>query len=79
MSESTKRALRTAYQAVASLLAVVPTVLLILQADLPLEGTVATVIATTLAWFATATKVMNSLEDAGLIPAWLKDSPDTED
>jgi len=78
MNESTKRSLRTAYQAVVSLLAVVPTVLLILQTDLSLSGTVAAVVATTLTWVATATKVLNSLEDAGLIPAWLKETPDSE-
>lgn len=79
MKDSTKRTLRTAYQWGASLLLVVPAVIGIVQANLPLGETVTSVLATVMGVVLTVTKIHNALEEKGLIPAWLKDTTDTEE
>lgn len=66
MKDSTRRTLRTAYQSLLALIAIVP----LLLSDLGVtEQAASVVVAVTL-----ATKVVNALEDAGVIPAWLKES-----
>ena len=64
MRPSTKRALRTAYQVVLSLVVIVP----VLVSTLPITAQVTTIVAAV----AAMAKVVNALEDAGMIPAWLK-------
>lgn len=64
LKESTKRAMRTGYHALLALIAIVP----LLMTDLNL-GEKATGIVAAVALVA---KVVNTLEDAGLIPSWLK-------
>lgn len=69
MSESTKRVLRTGYQIVAALVVAVPLILL----GLPEDVAAAPVAVAVGVWIAAVAKIINSLEDAGVIPAWLKD------
>ena len=64
MKPSTQRAARTAYQAVLAMLVIIP----VLLAALPLGAQVTAIVAAV----AAAAKIVNVLEDAGLIPAWLK-------
>ena len=68
LNDSTRRALRTGYQFVVALAGIVPTFLLALPTDSPL----ATRMAVVLGFLTLATKFLNSLEDRGVIPAWLK-------
>lgn len=70
-SESTRRALRTAYQAVLALIAVIP-VMFVTNGNTP--ATALTVVAAV----GVMSKIVNALEDAGVIPAWLK-KPTTDD
>lgn len=72
MSDSTRRALRTAYQFVIALIAIVPTIALVLPNDSPIGADIAVV----LGWLVIVSKLINSLEDRGAIPAWLK-APNT--
>lgn len=72
MTDSTRRSLRTAYQtvigalaAIGALVAFIPT----LQATFPEVAAIAVTVA---AGAAAVSKVINALEDKGLIPAWLK-------
>jgi len=69
MSESNKRVLRTGYQILAALITGIPLVLLVLPADVQ---TVPLIVATGV-WVGVVAKAINALEDADLIPAWLKD------
>lgn len=69
MNESTKRTLRTIEQIVVALIVAVPVIVFALPANIQAEP----VVVGTLAWVAIVTKVMTALEDAGLIPAWLRD------
>jgi hypothetical protein len=68
MSDSTRRAARTVYQLVISLIAVIPVLAGLGVAWEP----AARVIAALIGFGAIATKLINALEDKGLIPAWLK-------
>lgn len=67
MSDSTRRGLRTAYQALVSLVAVLPTLALLDWGD-----DTGKAIATMIAWGAVFTKLINALEDRGVLPAFLK-------
>lgn len=77
MTDSTRRALRTAYQTVIALITVFPVILSILTDAFPDAG-VAAQVAVAAASVATVTKILNALEDAGIIPAWLKESSEEE-
>lgn len=76
MTDSTRRALRTAYQTIVALLSTIPILLgmasELLPADSPLGAKVAAAAVSILAGIAVVTKVLNALEDAGILPAWLK-------
>lgn len=74
MKTSTKRTLRTIYQGVIALVTTVPAIIAVLPDGLPFEAKLASVVA----GIAVVTKVLNVLEDKGLIPAWLKDEPTSE-
>lgn len=69
LSASAKRSLRTLYQAVLALLTFVPALLVVLPEGSPAAVKYGSVVAAV----AAASAVVNKLEDAGLIPAWLKD------
>lgn len=68
MSPSTKRALRTAFHTLLSLIVILP----LLATSVPLAGKGAGVVAAV----TVISKLINTLEDQGLIPAWLKTEPD---
>lgn len=70
MSESTKRAARTLYQGIVAALVIVP-VLAGVLADTGIEKLTG-IAAVLVGAVAVVSKAVNSLEDAGLIPAWLK-------
>lgn len=74
MSDSTRRALRTAYQALIAAVTTIPVILALLSQVLPADSTasLATYIVAITAGVAAVSKLLNALEDAGLIPAWLK-------
>lgn len=69
LSTGTKRTIRTAYQGLVALFTVVPIFIALLPADAPLAVQLASVIVAVTG----VTKLINKLEDAGVIPAWLKD------
>lgn len=69
MSESTKRGLRTGYQIAVALVTAVPLILFALPEDV---ATTPVVVAVGV-WIGVVSKVINSLEDAGFLPAWLKE------
>lgn len=71
MKESTKRALRTAYQGAIALVTLVPALLAVLPADSPLAVKLGGAVASV----AVVSKVLNVLEERGLIPAWMKSTP----
>lgn len=71
LSESNRRVFRTVYQTLVALLFAVPFVLI----ALPAEVAAAPLVLGIGAWIAAVTKIINSLEDAGFIPAWLKTEP----
>ena len=71
MSESTKRTVRTLYQGIIALVTTVPAIIAVLPDGLPFEAQLASVVA----GIAVVTKVLNVLEDKGLIPAWLRTDP----
>lgn len=74
MSDSTRRALRTGYQAVIAAVTTIPIILAVLAQVLPADTTAsigAYIVAVT-AGIAAVSKILNALEDAKLIPAWLK-------
>lgn len=68
MNDSTRRALRTAYQFLVACIGIVPVLMTVVPASSPLAARLAVV----LGFLAAVTKVINALEDRGLIPAWLK-------
>lgn len=76
MKDSTKRALRTLFDVVTGAAVAIPVAVGAFQANVPLEGTVAAALATTVAVAAAVAKIVNALEDAGVIPAWLKGDTD---
>ncbi|GAB7004424.1 hypothetical protein JCM18899A_18970 [Nocardioides sp. AN3] len=67
MSESTKRAIRTAYQVLVALITIAPVLVTVLKGT-PVEVQVGIFAG----WVAAVATIINRLEDAGLIPAWLK-------
>ena len=67
MNDSTRRGLRTAYQLLISLIAVLPTLAVLDWGD-----DTGKALATLIAWGAVATKLINALEDSGSLPAILK-------
>lgn len=69
MSASTKRVIRTLYQVVVAIVTAAPIVL----AALPSEVSAIPLIVGFGAWVAVVARLINTLEDAGIIPAWLKD------
>jgi hypothetical protein len=71
---STKRALRTAFHGVVALIGAVPTIVLLAHmTHLDAQQQVGTALASLVLWTGVASKVINQLEDAGVLPAWLKD------
>lgn len=68
MNDSTRRGLRTAYQTLIGLVTALPLVIFALPADVQVTPVVVGVGV----WIAVVSKAVNSLEDAGFIPAWLK-------
>lgn len=68
MKPSDKRAARTGYQALIGVLTFVP---IALEAFPGISTTAAAI--TLSAWIVVISKSINALEDAGVIPAWLKD------
>lgn len=72
MSDATKRAIRTAYQILVALLTAAPVIVLALPGDVQ---TVPVVIAFGV-WVGVVARAITALEDAGVIPAWLRDDPD---
>ena len=68
LSDSTRRALRTAYQFLVACIGIIPVLVLAVPSDSPLAAKLAVV----LGFITVATKVVNYLEDKALIPAWLK-------
>lgn len=89
MKDSTRRALRTAYQAVLAAIVVVPIFALLVKdlfpPDSPTTKLALSISAGMIAVTAAVTKLINALEAAGKIPAWLKapaataGNPDPED
>lgn len=80
MSDSTRRTLRTLYQNLVAAAIAIPVIAAIvlpaltgLIPDADLVAKIAAGAATLVAVAVAVTKVVNSLEDAGYIPAWLKD------
>lgn len=69
LSPAAKRALRTLYQGVLALITLVPALVVALPEGSPLAVKLGAVVAAV----AAVSGVLNKLEDAGLIPAWLKD------
>lgn len=79
MSDSTRRTLRTLYQNIVAATIAIPVIAAIvlpaltgLIPDADLVAKIAAGAATLVAVAVAVTKVVNSLEDAGYIPAWLK-------
>lgn len=68
MSDSTRRSIRTAYQVVVAIITYVPIILPLLPADVSASEAVVAFGA----WVAVVTRIVNALEDRGVIPAWLK-------
>lgn len=68
MTESTRRVLRTAYQIAVALVTALPLIVLALPADVQ----AAPVAVGVGVWIAVVARVINSLEDVGFLPAWLK-------
>lgn len=69
LKASTKRSLRSGFHALIAVLTVLPLLASSVAAPEKAAGVVAAV--------AVVSKVVNALEDAGLIPAWLKDGAAT--
>lgn len=71
MSDSTRRVIRTVYQILVALIVAIPVILGVLPPDMAAS----TAVIAFAAWTALVARVMNALEDAGLLPRWLKDEP----
>jgi hypothetical protein len=69
LSDSTRRSLRTLYQGLLSLLVAVPLISLYVPTG---ASRLAVIAASVVAAAAVITKIINALEDKGLIPAFLK-------
>lgn len=73
MQDGTKRTLRTAYASVVAFLTAAPVVVFAIPAGV-LDAPTAAHLAAFAAWTVTVNKVINALEDRGVIPAWLRDA-----
>lgn len=77
MKDSTRRSLRTLYQGVLASFTVVPVLCGALLSALPSDSSFSAKIGVVAAAFvagqAVVTKLVNDLEERGLIPAWLKE------
>lgn len=71
MSDSNRRVIRTIYQIVAAIITAAP----IVVAGLPEDVSNEALIVGFGAWVALVARLINTLEDEGIIPAWLKDEP----
>ena len=71
-SDSTARGLRTAYQSVVGLIGLVPTLIVcfaFIPQDTPGYQQLAVIMANVVIWTGVASKIINALEDRGVIPA----------
>lgn len=78
MSEGTKRTIRTAYASAVAFLLAVPVMVGLLPIDL-IDGPVEAKIAAFAAWVVFVNKAINTLEDRGVIPAWLRDANENKE
>lgn len=72
ISDSTARGLRTAYQAAVGLIGMVPaliTIFALLPTNTPGYAQIGAIVANVVVWTGIASKVINALEDRGVIPA----------
>jgi hypothetical protein len=69
MNASTRRVIRTAYQVVAAIVLAAPLIIGVLPEDVSNEA----LIVGFGAWVTTVARIINTLEDHGYIPSWLKD------
>lgn len=72
ISDSTARGLRTAYQSLVGLLGLVPTLITVfafIPQDTPGYAQLVVIMANVVLWTGIASKVINALEDHGIIPA----------
>lgn len=70
--DSTARALRTAYQAAVGVIGFVPTLVVIwgfIPKDTPGYAQIAVAVAAVVTWSGIASKILNVLEERGIIPA----------
>lgn len=74
MSDSTRRALRSGYQALIAALTIIPLVAVVIQNNLPTDSApaIAGYVTAIVGGVAVVSKIVNALEDAGVIPSWLK-------
>lgn len=70
LTDSTKRTLRTAYHGLVALVTLLPVLATFLHGT-PAEGQLTILVG----WTATVSRLINLLEDKGLIPAFLRDVP----
>jgi len=68
LNDATRRALRTIYQFILACVGIIPVLTELLPKDSPLVAQLLVV----LGFLVAAVKVLNELEDRGIIPAWLK-------
>jgi hypothetical protein len=72
MSESNRRTIRTVAQIVAALIVAIPVIILALPSDVQ----AAPVVVAVGVWVGVVTKAWTALEDAGVIPAFLRNTND---
>ena len=75
MTDSTRRVVRTVYQILVALVVAIPVIIGVLPPDMAAS----TYVIAFAAWTAVVARVMNTLEDAGLLPRWLKDEPGVDE
>lgn len=73
LKESTKRAIRTAFHLIVGVVTAIPVVVAIITANLSVGAEVTAILGTVVATSVTVSKILNALEEMGLIPAWLRD------
>jgi hypothetical protein len=72
LSDSSARGLRTVYQSAVGLIGLVPTIIgifAVIPADTPGYGKIMVIMANVIIWTGIASKLINALEDKGIIPA----------
>lgn len=72
LSDSSARGLRTGYQAFVGLLGLVPTLIAcfaVIPQDTPGYAQLVVIMANVVVWTGIASKILNVLEDSGVIPA----------